>query len=261
MSSMISESVWLEFTEILVPVLAWAVVWALAFAASLQGLTPASLSADDRSYWASCVVGSIHAAYTGYQALALLDLPFWPGVISIWDDFGARHIEWELVLLVSLGFFVFDFALTLCSPGMQGQKLVAVHHLLTLGIHSSIPRYGMFAALSAMGYLAELSTPLVNGRWMLSVTTGTGDAVYLANGIAMMVIFFFCRIVAGAFYLYEMFVLVPRHAPPLLSDMGIQGRVIPPLTLAFYALNIYWMYKIVKGALKALGLTSSKKSD
>ena len=58
-----------------------------------------------------------------------------------------------------------------------------------------------------------------------------------------------------------MFVLVPRHAPPLLSDMGIQGRVIPPLTLAFYALNIYWMYKIVKGALKALGLTSSKKSD
>ena len=65
----------------------------------------------------------------------------------------------------------------------------------------------------------------------------------------MMVIFFF-RIVAGAFYLYEMFVLVPRHAP-LLSDMGIQGRVIPPLTLAFYALNIYWMYKIVKGALKA----------
>ena len=131
----------------------------------------ASLSADDRSYWASCVVGSIHAAYTGYQALALLDLPFWPGVISIWDDFGARHIEWELVLLVSLGFFVFDFALTLCSPGMQGQKLVAVHHLLTLGIHSSIPRYGMFAALSAMGYLAELSTPLVNGR----VAAGTAE--------------------------------------------------------------------------------------
>ena len=66
MSSMFSEAVWLEFTEILVPVLAWAVVWALAFAASLQGLTPSSLSADDRSYWASCVVGSIHAAYTGY---------------------------------------------------------------------------------------------------------------------------------------------------------------------------------------------------
>ena len=178
----------------------------------------------------------------------------------------TRHLRLSLFpLLPSTGALKVPFTVEAYAEGglilVQGQKLVAVHHLLTLGIHSSIPRYGMFAALSAMGYLAELSTPLVNGRWMLSVTTGTGDAVYLANGIAMMVIFFFCRIVAGAFYLYEMFVLVPRHAPPLLSDMGIQGRVIPPLTLAFYALNIYWMYKIVKGALKALGVTSSKKSD
>ena len=54
-----------------------------------------------------------------------------------------------IVLMDHNGFFVFDFALTLCSPGMQGQTLVAVHPLLTLGIHSSLPRSAMFAALRA----------------------------------------------------------------------------------------------------------------
>ena len=256
---MFSEAVWLEFTEILVPVLAGGRVGARRSPRPLQGLTVAQRGRP-------LVLGVVRRRVDPRRVHRVpgARAPR-PAVLARRDlDLGrlcARHIEWELVLLVSLGFFVFDFALTLCSPGMQGQKLVAVHHLLTLGIHSSIPRYGMFAALSAMGYLAELSTPLVNGRWMLSVTTGTGDAVYLANGIAMMVIFFFCRIVAGAFYLYEMFVLVPAPRAAAALRHGDPGSRHPAAHARFYALNIYWMYKIVKGALKALGLTSSKKSD
>ena len=142
---MFSEAVWLEFTEILVPVLAWA-RWC--------GRLRARRAARRHSIFAQrrrpLVLGVVRRwvdprrvhRVPGARAP---DLPFWPGVISIWDDFGARHIEWELVLLVSLGTSSSSTSRsTLCSPGMQGQKLVAVHRLLTLGIHSSIPRYGMF---------------------------------------------------------------------------------------------------------------------
>ena len=101
-----------------------------------------------------------------------------------------------------------------------------------------------------MGYLCELSTPFVNARWILKeVGGGSGTLAYALNGIAMIVAFATFRVVAGLAYLYQIFVLVPRLGPAL-SELGVLGNFIQPGAILFYTLNLYWMYKILAGAIK-----------
>lgn len=45
---------------------------------------------------------------------------------------------------------------------------------------------------------------------------------------------------------------VPRSAPPKLEDLGLLGHAIGPIVISFYLLNMFWMRKMVMGAIKIL---------
>lgn len=157
--------------------------------------------------------------------------------------------------MISFGYFAYDAVLIACCPTMPGRGMMLLHHFLGLSMHFlPVCVYQKFAAVSCVGYLAELSTPFVNARWMLKEAGGgSGTSIYLYNGVAILVSFFLCRVVVGLVYLYQIFILVPRLAPPSLSDLGpIFGQLVPPGALLFYAMNLYWMSKIVHGAVKLL---------
>lgn len=224
--------------------------WACTYVVSIKLLTPASLKPADRIYFASSVVGILHALYTGFTASWLL----FTGALPLWEGFGVASPEWERCVMISFGYFAYDAVLIAACPTMHGRGLMLLHHFLGLSMHfCPVCVYRQFAAISCVGYLAELSTPFVNARWMLKEAGGgSGTRVYLWNGVAILVSFFLCRIVAGLVYLYQIFVLVPRLAPPSLSDLGVFGRLVPPGALLFYGMNVYWMSKIVQGAAKLL---------
>ena len=66
--------------------------WASLFFASLKFLTPRSLNKQtDRVYFASSVVGIVHALYTGLSAAYLL----LSGKLPMWHSFGEPSPAWE----------------------------------------------------------------------------------------------------------------------------------------------------------------------
>lgn len=69
---------------------------------------------------------------------------------------------------------------------MQGGRLLRweliLHHLFALTLHFfPVCLFHKFSAISAAGYFAELSTPFVNARWMLSKTGRSRSTAYAGS--------------------------------------------------------------------------------
>ena len=172
--------------------------------------------------------------------------------VEIWGGGYDRAVpEWERSIEFSAGYFVYDFVFmmlpsTACEESPSKEMLF--HHVVSIQTHYwpvCVCKYGI--AMSVVGYLAELSTPFANARWMLKEAGGgTGTAVYLANGALLTASFFLCRICAVGFLLYMMFVAHPRFTGGLSLGTamgGGLGHIVAPLTVAFYCLNLVWMWK------------------
>lgn len=239
-------------------VAAAAIGWASLYAGSLPLLTPKSLGRQsDRVYFASSVVSILHALYTGLSAAYLL----YSGELPLWESFGRPSAAWERVVAISMGYFLYDGTLVLLHA-MPGRTEMLLHHSLGLATqYAPICVYHNFHAISCMGYIAELSTPFVCARWMLKEAGGgSGTRLYLLNGLAIVLSFFVFRVVGLLVCLYQVFVLVPRHASPSFSDLGPFGpHLVGTAALGFYALNLFWFYKIVAGALKLVAAPSEPK--
>ena len=247
-----------EVQEQLSRLAGWSVACLATYVALFKFCVPASLTKrKDRLYWASCLIGSAHALYMSCEALRL----FISGEVHLWDDFGTRHRVWERSLEFSIGFYVFDTGLTLYSTEQVGRGELLFHHMLALVEHFwPVCACHKFAAVSMLGYLSELSTPLVNARWMLSSAAGGGSSttLYLVNGVLMMLVFFVSRPVFQLGTLYQLYGAAPRElgssvGAALAPCMGWPAHLVAPLGVSFYLLNLFWMWKMIKGALKVFG--------
>ena len=91
------------------------------------------------------------------------------------------------------------------SPDIPGRGQVFFHHVLSIITHFlPVVVCHHAAGISLVGYLAELSTPFVNNRWMLKEGFGgASTTVYVVNGALMAIVFFACRILNVGFMLYR----------------------------------------------------------
>jgi hypothetical protein len=179
----------------------------------------------------------------------------------MWGDYDLRNSSWEAYIEMSTGYFCYDALLTLAVPTNRStteKTLNYLHHSISVLTHYypvCICHHGV--PISVVGYIAELSTPFTNARWMLKEAGGgTGTTAYLVNGVLMAVMFFGCRIVAMAVLLYMMFVHYPATTGNGVANGlgGGLGHVVGPATVVFYVLNLYWMYKILRGVIDKLVL-------
>jgi hypothetical protein len=91
-----------------------------------------------------------------------------------------------------------------------------------------------------VGYVAELSTPFTNMRWLLKECWqgGTNSRAYLVNGVLMAVVFFGCRVIGMAVLLYMMFVTCEWHYHPRLPACRmVYSPPSPCLALPFPVLG------------------------
>lgn len=240
-------------------VFGWAVVHAIAFIAARKWTTPSIFKSRhyDTNYWTSSVISTVHAIIMCFNASRMIARD----EVEIWGGGYDRAVpEWERSIEFSAGYFVYDFVFmmlpsTACEESPSKEMLF--HHVVSIQTHYwpvCVCKYGI--AMSVVGYLAELSTPFANARWMLKEAGGgTGTAVYLANGALLTVSFFLCRICAVGFLLYMMFVAHPRFTGGLSLGTamgGGLGHIVAPLTVAFYCLNLVWMWKIGRGMVRAM---------
>lgn len=195
------------------------------------------------------------------RIIASGDVDFWGG------GYAVRSSEWERFIELSTGYFLYDFLFmvfpnTACEP--VPSKEMIFHHIVSVVTHYypvCVCHYGV--PISVVGYLAEFSTPFTNARWMLKEAGGgTGTKIYLLNGLLLAVSFFLCRTCNLAFLLYMIFVAHPRFTDGLsLGEAmgGGLGHAIAPLTVVFYFLNAFWMWKIANGLVKAVQKLGKKE--
>ena len=130
---------------------------------------------------------------------------------------------------------------------------IVAHHLgiilfMAVGVLSPT-RAGQGDGLITIGLLTELSSVFVAGRGLLARLGMRGGKWYLVVNICMLFTFFLARIC-----------LVPAVVILYSSQIGalpLQGFLSIPLkcqlgTLAFYLLNSYWFFLMLRGCLKAL---------
>ena len=137
----------------------------------------------------------------------------------------------------------------------SGQLTIAHHFLAMIGALGGIYIGGVFGAVSNFILITEVTTPMVNTRWLLHFHEQTHLKAYLLSVVSMtvgfLVIRIFLMVYLGFFYLI----------PAILSDhyfktnpMSVQfgSWMLFCLHISLLSLNTLWFSKMVTGIQKFL---------
>ena len=153
---------------------------------------------------------------------------------------------------ISLGYFFGDLIVGLLDPKLRMDTLGLIHHVAGIvGLSFCLFYQGKFMFFVIYRLIAECSTPFINLRHILSDLEEKDGVPYIFVGIGMLVTFVVCRIIVIPWHWYEILkVVVTEEAivlVPLFFRVGLVGNY-----LIFDILNVYWCYKIVRGAVKLI---------
>lgn len=216
-------------------------------------LLPASKNPPKTNmYFHTMLTSTIHAIISTLLTSYLL----WFGLIN--RVFSKSPLGF-VAMQISLGYFVGDLIVCLRDPKLRADRGNMIHHIagivgLTLGLFYQ----GKFMFFVVYRLIAECSTPLVNLHHVLHNLNEKDGNLYLFNGIGMLIVFFLCRIIVIPWHWYEILkIVVTEEAAllvPLFFRVWLGGNY-----LVFDILNVYWCYKILRGALKLF--KTRKKSE
>ena len=196
---------------------------------------------------------TVHAIISSSLSVYIL----WFGLMGTNRIFSKLPLGFTM-MQISLGYFVGDFIVCFCDPKLRSDKRSMIHHLvgifgLFLGLY--LQGKGMFFIVYRL--TSELSTPFVNLRSILSDLGLKGKNIpYIFAGISMLITFFLCRVIVIPWHWYEILITVTTKEcelliPPFFSVwLGITY-------LVFDVLNVYWWWRMVRGASKLLSSGSN----
>eukprot|EP00210_Caulerpa_lentillifera_P008653 g8252.t1 len=138
------------------------------------------------------VVSTVHNSVQVVLSLCALTNPV------LWEDtfHGVTQLS-QLATVISAGYFVWDTAASIRRITVDGIEFV-IHGALSFvfcfyAMYTSNLHYYCCSVL-----LWEISTPFVIIRWFLYKTGMKDSKLYVYNGVLMMIVFGFCRILWGA---------------------------------------------------------------
>ncbi|XP_069160663.1 TLC domain-containing protein 3A [Procambarus clarkii] len=137
--------------------------------------------------------------------------------------------------------------------------LMIIHHLTIIGLFLPALVY-----YSPMGdfflgcfYCAELSTPFVNARVILSRLGYKDSKIYVVNGLLMMTVFAICRIALFPI-MYGIYLSQQTSAPSFIHALLTIPVTCHLSCLLVLAPQVYWLGVMVKGALVVMRPDSTK---
>jgi len=219
--------------------------------------------AVSRHRYANKIVGALHACLLGAVAVrCFLRTGYDPHAERLLERPPPEHLTvgCMLVYLVyDTGFLLWRFFVLAPSRGVRerwsaGDHTVAVaHHVL--GFASWCLIYGGTGGVywAQCIHLAELSTPLLNVRWILLKEGRTGGPAYRVVSALFLLVFFLSRIPTTAVLLYCMYRGVDKWPSRRIAWFHFA------VTLCFWGINLLWFWGGMKLALRALQGTSTKK--
>ena len=157
-------------------------------------------------------------------------------------------------------------ALAVTCIGFVSCALTNVSHMLT----TFQKPFGNYYGLSFVLY--ELSTPFLNIHWFCDKLNMTGSKLQLYNGIALLVMFFCCRIVWGSYQSIMIYsdiykALTMPKSELMSSLLEAQKSELPMWLVCVYLvgntalsmLNFYWFSQMIKAVQKRFVPADEKK--
>ena len=156
------------------------------------------------------------------------------------------------VMQISLGYFVADFLVCLWYPKLRNDIGSMIHHLAgIIGILLSLSHHGKLMFFIVYRQTAELSTPFVNLFWFLHTYKLKESWWYMFASIGMLITFFLTRIIVMPWHWYEVVSMIFSPASSVDNFMPLGYKIWICINyLAFDAVNVYWLNKMIKGAMK-----------
>lgn len=138
-------------------------------------------------------------------------------------------------------------------------RLLIIHHLiLPIFVFPLLTAYeaALGDCLIGLAFMMEASTPFVSARAVLELLGMKRSVPYMVNGIAMLVVFFFCRVLLMpyTYYLYGQQI----GASTLDTMLFHVPRVCTSFMLFIFIMQLYWFGLMVRGAAKMLKGKSGK---
>jgi hypothetical protein len=125
-----------------------------------------------------------------------------------------------------------------------------IHHVIAIWSYMDMMAHGFAHFLALLIVLFEGTGPFINLRWYLSQTKRQNTTLYLYNGYILTVLWLILRIGVGGYVGYLLWGLryTLQTVLPWYSCYGSIGFTY----CVAYALQWFWFYKILRGAMKVL---------
>ncbi|MCO5569810.1 hypothetical protein L7F22_023524 [Adiantum nelumboides] len=154
----------------------------------------------------------------------------------------------QVILGVSIGYFISDLAMILWFYPALGGKEYVLHHFLSMSslamcVYSGQGHFYLYLVL-----FSEITTPFVNLRWYLSKAGMKSSSAYVLNGLFL----FFGWLIARVLLFIYFFVHFYLHYDQVrqVFTIGFYYLFISPPALAL--MNVIWFYKVARGMLRTL---------
>ncbi|CAH1241235.1 TMEM56 [Branchiostoma lanceolatum] len=170
-------------------------------------------------------------------------------------EVSPTHVEMDqpivrLTVSIFLGHTVSEILAMAYQGTLLEEKAMLCHHVSSLfSGYVGVMRDG-FPYFVVLFLMSELSTPFVSLRESLYFTGKVKSKAYTLNGYVMVVTFFLGRIAIIPHYWYHMY---PHVVSGKIFQVGWDSAVTGIfLWTVLNVLNIYWFYRMLRGALKHL---------
>nr|XP_039270470.1 TLC domain-containing protein 4-B-like isoform X1 [Styela clava] len=150
------------------------------------------LSDEDKKRLASRMMSSLNSTFVVVNVSAILVLN-WQRIRS--DPYWADTFVREPYCCINLAYFLSDMINDLRGKRNFSKIIFLIHHSMVLSAISIVIYYRVFLFHICMRGLNELSTPVLNLRWVLKKFGMENEGIYAMTEIAFVVTYFSGRIV------------------------------------------------------------------
>jgi hypothetical protein len=196
------------------------------------------------------ILSSLHGAFATVAGSAVfyLEQPFCQKP----DD----HRSWmRICVMISMGYFLVDLCSMLLLDWIPMTKLrkpdaaMIFHHVVILYFEFLCVQYDIALWFACALFINEMSVFPLNTVFFLRFNKMQDTKYYVYCGVSLVVVFFVCRMLAIPVIVYRLIQL--KLCSQEWGTVPAHGVLFGFFLL--YILNSLWFYKLVNGALKAIG--------
>jgi len=205
------------------------------------------LPSKKRQEWDSRTTSTLHAVIVGILA-----------VIVVFRTKSGTNLTWledplsTFNVAFSCGYLITDvIAMGIYYNEIGGTVGYMTHHIISIYAYLLCITQGYLSYYANFRIISEASTPLLNFRWKLYVTGHEKSSLYFWNGMALLLIFFICRIIPIPIFWASIYQL--QKTEIYLTSVGpIVHYLWLGVCLILDVLNLYWFTLLCKRSFQFL---------